>query len=334
MTGKFYTTKSGYILQGLPLFPASTTKIIEPFAGNGDLIDFLKPHLKPGMKVEAYDIEPMKSYIKKRDTLRNPPNYVGAWVFTNPPYLARNKNDEKELYEKYNTNDLYKCAIYSILDAAGGSLIIPSGFFSSPRTLDAECRTAFFSRFRILKANFFEEQVFADTSVAVVSFSFIRSDTPLSSQTFECMFYPEEKKHTFTMDSRFSWVIGGEIYNLPGQVSVYRHTESGKNHGHLTGLTLCALDSGNTRIHLEYKKGYVYPAKESSRTYATLRTDPDISEETQQIIATKFNEFLESKREQYNSMFLPNYREYSRKRIPFDLAYRIVSYLILENQSG
>ena len=46
----------------------------------------------------------------------------------------------------------------------------------------------------------------------------------------------------------------------------------------------------------------------------------------------KFNEKIESYRTKYNSLFLTNYREssknYSRKRISFDLAYNIISYLL------
>ena len=35
-------------------------KIIEPFAGNGDLLNFIKN--KDNYKIECYDIEPKKDY--------------------------------------------------------------------------------------------------------------------------------------------------------------------------------------------------------------------------------------------------------------------------------
>ncbi len=56
-----------------------------------------------------------------------------------------------------------------------------------------------------------------------------------------------------------------------------------------------------------------------------------LSEEDQIRVAKEFNEILETRREQYWSLFLPQYREskeYARKRIPFDLSYKIVSNLL------
>ena len=50
----------------------------------------------------------------------------------------------------------------------------------------------------------------------------------------------------------------------------------------------------------------------------------------------KFNEKIESYRTKYNSLFLTNYREssknYSRKRISFDLAYNIIAQILEEKE--
>ena len=132
--GQFYTVNSAYILDGLSLVPATAKRVIEPFAGKGDLLDWLatKGNTLP---VEAYDIDPKKDGVVQRDTLLNPPNYKDAWILTNPPYLARNKCDKKEMFDLYDTNDLYKCFLTSLTkqEAAGGIFIIPSGFFLSPQ---------------------------------------------------------------------------------------------------------------------------------------------------------------------------------------------------------
>ena len=37
----------------------------------------------------------------------NPPSYQDKYVVTNPPYLARNKSDNKQIYDLYQQNDLY-----------------------------------------------------------------------------------------------------------------------------------------------------------------------------------------------------------------------------------
>ena len=107
--GQFYTTNYSYILQNLKI-PEKEKNIIEPFAGQGDLLNFIEK--KDGVNIEYYDIDPKKQFIIKRDTLLNPPEYKNKFVITNPPYLARNKSDNKELFDKYNQNDLYKnCVI-------------------------------------------------------------------------------------------------------------------------------------------------------------------------------------------------------------------------------
>ena len=49
--GQFYTTNYDYILQNLYI-PENIKKIIEPFAGNGDLLNFIKDNYK----IECYDI--------------------------------------------------------------------------------------------------------------------------------------------------------------------------------------------------------------------------------------------------------------------------------------
>jgi hypothetical protein len=80
--GQFYTVNSSYILDGLPV-PPSGVRVVEPFAGKGDLLTWL--HTKGNYTVEAYDIDPQGSGIRQRDTLLYPPDYTGAWILTNPP---------------------------------------------------------------------------------------------------------------------------------------------------------------------------------------------------------------------------------------------------------
>jgi hypothetical protein len=337
--GQFYTTNSAYILDGFSI-PQQAQRIMEPFAGQGDLLDWIStvaPHVKP----EAYDIEPKREGIIQRDTLKTPPDYKDAWIITNPPYLARNKSKSKEIYDQYDTNDLYKCFISSVSDQAtalGGIFIIPAGFFLSPRDLDVKCRAAFMTKYKLLKVRYFEETVFDDTTTTIVAVAFEKSPTPLEEQEVEWELYPSKEKKTFKMEAKYDWIIGGEIYNLPipQDISIRRHVEGLplKDGEQQTFMTLNALDSGRKegRIALEYKKDYVYPAKDCSRTYATLRiTGRQLTEEEQKQTCKEFNELIEDKREKTCSLFLPQFREskeYARKRIPFELAYRIVLHIL------
>ena len=183
--GQFYTVRSDYILDGLPGPPTAATRIVEPFAGQGDLLTWFHSRHSTTEPIEAYDIDPKRADIQQRDTLLNPPDYTGSWVLTNPPYLARNKSAAKTVFDKYDTNDLYKCFLHSMVGAAGGILIIPAGFFLSPRDLDVRCREVFLSKYHLLAVRYFEEDVFPDTTTTVVAIAFAAAPTPQSEQTVQ-----------------------------------------------------------------------------------------------------------------------------------------------------
>jgi len=321
--GQFYTTNSSYILEGMPLPPKDVRCVVEPFAGKGDLIDWLRASSDHKMLVESFDIDPKRDDIKRRDTLKHPPSYKNAWIVTNPPYLARNKSENKDIFDLYETNDLYKCFITSVVrqeirspdgtgGCRGGIFIIPAGFFFSPRAMDIRCRNDFMTKYRIVRVRYFEQSVFDDTSTTVVAIAFEQSDVDLKEQEVLWEHLPSKVEKTFRMSSESGWIIGGEIYTLsvPKGVSVRRHVEGNKlkENEQQTFMTLNALDSGTAkgRISLEYKNDYIYPAKECSRTYATLRiTGRKLSEKEQIKLCSEFNAFLEEKRKETWSLFLP-----------------------------
>ncbi len=333
--GQFYTTHASYILEGMSL--PDHCRCVEPFAGKGDLLSWIQQN---GCSLVAYDIDPKHPSVVQRDTLVNPPDYTDQWIITNPPYLARNKTENKKMFDLYQTNDLYKCFIYSVVQQnrhSGGIWILPAGFFFSHRDVDVRCRNEFMKHNRILRVNYFEETVFEDTSTTVVAISFVRAPL-MEEQTVEWVRFPSKESKVFTMSSSKEWIIGGHVYTLPtSTVKLRRHVEGSplKENEQQTYLTLNALDSGTTtgRISLTFKPGYIYPAKDSSRTYATLRIlGRHLTEEEQQKLSVRFNTFLEEKRTETWGLFLPQYREskeYARKRIPFELAYRIISHLLL-----
>lgn len=336
--GQFYTVEAEYILGGIRKPPEGET-IVEPFAGDGDLIKWIGEGGE--RKIEAYDIEPRGSNVKRRDTLRNPPNYDGKWVVTNPPFLARNKTKEKEIFDKYEMNDLYKCAIRSITESEckGGILIVPAGFFFSERKGDCKCRDELMKKYEVKCIKYFEERVFPDTATTIVAFSFIKGRKEMKSQEVEWICMPRGEKKKFIMSETNRWIVGGEILRKAKNGKkvkryVVENAKSLEEEGwKKTSMLLCALDSGKSdgRISLRYKNGYVYEGKESSRTYATIMVKEEIPEKKQEEICEKFNKYIEEQRGKYWSLFLPQFREskeYARKRIPFELAYGIIGEII------
>jgi hypothetical protein len=264
--GQFYTKNTEYIVGNLlNVFPNKNIDVIDPFAGEYDLLDILT---NDKFNKIGFDIDPKTKNTIKLDTLLNPPNYNNKWIITNPPYLARNKNKDKKLYDLYNLNDLYKIAIKTIIGCEGGILVIPLNFFSDERSKDI--RTDFLSKYTIVNINIFEEQVFDDTKYTVCSFSFIKKDNNI--QKINPLFLPSKTTKEFELNSNFNYSIGGKFLN---EMNKYKN----KNIKRLvkdsdikpnTNLYLRATDtgSGDGRIKLTINKHFY--AKDTDRTFATI----------------------------------------------------------------
>lgn len=333
--GQYYTTQYEYILQNLHI-PEDIKTIVEPFCGEGHLLQFIDdetPH-----ELETYDIDPKTEWTMKQDTLENPPNYNDKFVLTNPPYLARNKSTNKEIYDKYDTNDLYKCFLKELLDnqCAGGIIIIPLNFWSSIRKADVELRGDFLRIYKILHLNIFEESVFNDTTYTVCSFQFeLRKNAKQESIT--TMIYPSKKRLHIMLHDKNSYTFGGEIYNLPLEhtYKITRLTSKNLDKKNTNVVVKCIDDNKDSKIGLTLvadKDIYIDDTpNQTARTYATLIIEPALSNEQQKQLVEAFNEYLTMQRKKYNSLFLTNYREsksIARKRISFDLVYNIVEYLL------
>lgn len=277
--GQFYTTNYAYILQNFSI-DKNVINIIEPFAGNGDLLNFInkvadrdrdssgRPHV-PSRRgpstlscynIECYDIDPKKDFIVFRDTLLNPPSFTNKFVITNPPYLARNKCKDKTIFDTYKCNDLYKCFINILIQTPclGGIIIVPLNFFSSIRRSDIDLRKRFVVQYNIICVNIFDEQVFSDTKYSVCSFQFRLRDNDASTSGSEaistdrvstqsvCFIYPSNKVLSFTLDENNNYTIGGEIYNLNknSNYSVGRATKLTKKKECITNILVKCIDDG------------------------------------------------------------------------------------------
>lgn len=327
--GQFYTTNVEYICSGLSI--PTGVNVIEPFVGKGDLLK-----LAIDCNIEMYDIDPKNDKTVKRDTLENPPIYKNKWVITNPPYIAKNKNENKRYYEKYNVNDLYKCFIKQILlePCQGGILIIPLNFFCSVRKSDIDLRSDFIEMYTIDKLNIFEESVFDDTKYTVCSFSFQKRKRNVYN--IEINIFPKKITKIMSLEKSNNYTFGGEIYNLK-TTDKYIVGRLIKGQTPSTNLLLkCIDDSIDNKLGLSIVKDediyYDDTKNQSARSYATLTIEPAINIDKQIILCDIFNNILNDYRDKYHSLFLTNYRESNtvcRKRISFDLAYSLVKHILL-----
>lgn len=333
--GQFYTKKYKYILSNLKI--PEGVSIIEPFAGEGDLLNFVKNR----KEVECYDIDPKKKWIKKRDTLKDPPKYKNKFIITNPPYLARNKSDSKEIFDLYDQNDLYKCFLISLIQGKcmGGIIIIPLNFWSSIRMSDIKLRQLFLSTYDVKTLNIFEERVFDDTSYTICSFQFEKKKQSDKFKSIKTHIYPSKNIIYIKLNVKNNFTIGGELYNLPqdSSISVERSTKHNYKSKYTTNIVLKCIDDNlksQIRLFIGDKDKYCdNTAKLSNRSYALLVINKKMDKDDQKELVDDFNKFLNKKRKKYNSLFLTNYREsntIARKRISFKLGFEIVNYLLSE----
>lgn len=298
-----YSYKYKELLKGLNI----PKEAIDPFAGDGVLANI--------SKLEMYDIQPKNENVIKRDTLLNPLDYTNKWILTNPPYLAKNKTKSfKNIFEIYKLDDLYKCAISSIIGCSGGCLIIPVNFFTDEDSKDI--RLAFLSKYKILNINFFDKPMFDDTTYSVCAFDFIREDN--ISQNIK----------KYILEKKYNYRLGGDwYYKYNNIVPLFKRAMIGEKN--VTNIYLQALDTRSSKIHLEYRE-VPYYSKNTDRIKASLVCQYKLLKWQEEEIIRNFNSLINNSREYYNNLLFSNYRDFGRKRISFELVYKICTYL-LEN---
>jgi len=347
--GQFFSTNSS-LLRGLRIAPGSV--VVDPFCGRCDLFRHFLTH-PDACTFEVHDIDPkaprevlapLNLRVQPRDSLLNCVDYGGKFVLTNPPYLASNKTKNKharEVYAKFQHNDLFKCFLASLLCAApprGGFVVVPIAFFSSYRKKDIELRKQFLHTFRVECLNIFEKRMFADTTYSVCSFLFLQRETPgtpdvehvpvLLSRVGGC------SERELDLGRAENCTFGNEVFRVgvcaKRPLRLHRLLDTEKEEcGHLGSvLTLLALDEkSGKRINMSV--GEPYFGKHSARTRASLAVSCDgeaLADGDKHALAAAFNAYLGRMRRKYCGLFLTQYRDGSRKRIAYGMAYKILQH--------
>lgn len=361
--GQFFTKNSDYILQGLEKYVADKS-VVDPFAGRGDLIKWAQKNRAKDIKGYDVDSEYMDNqHVFCNDSINKPLTY--QFVLTNPPYLHKNKAT-REIKDKYFTDknsifeDLYQVSINSILNSEEGILIVPLNFLSAENS--DRIRRIFFEKFRIVRLNIFEEQVFEDTTYNVISFYYKKEKEKFERILFDAYIFPSNKKIKLTLNKKYGWQLGGEfraeINSTRNLLGVYRATEDllmggdekvelAFNHiddkksfyisKHIKNLLekniilLRAIDNKNgKKIQLEDIREYgpiALIGKKTSRNMAYLLFERSLPIKEQENLIGYFNNYLSKEREKHFSLFLTNFRDNGRKRIGFDFVYKFINYL-------
>ena len=338
--GQFFTTNVDFILKHLHKYVADKD-ITDPFAGAGDLLNWAQKH--HCRSVCGYDIDQnyVQSKVALKDSIKEPANY--KFVLTNPPYLHKNKA-EADLKYRYQSEyeqfeDLYQISLNSLLEADEGIVIVPLNFLSADNA--KKIRTKFLSRFKIVELNLFTKQVFQDTTYNVIAFYFKRS--PVSaSQQIKVNFVFEKKSINLQLRQQDNWEIGGEFLQLirqtKNELGITRLTTENKNQCDINSnhLILTAIDKRKEKLNIKSKRELgipFYVGKPTSRNQAHLIFTRSLNEKQQLQLKQDFNDFINSRRQLYNDLFLTNFRDNNRKRISFHFAYKLLNYLYYRSQA-
>jgi hypothetical protein len=177
--GSFYTTKSGWLTDQVRQFlekalSESQGNLLDPFAGDGHLLEAIKSDPVLGAKVKevtGFDIQ--GDAFPFNDSLVLIPNPQRAVIVTNPPYLANHSAKRKgvdQLVAKYfdgsTQKNLYRIALEKALESAEYVVaIIPETFLLST-----------FPKHRLELAVVIQDQLFGDTDAPALVACFTKDD--------------------------------------------------------------------------------------------------------------------------------------------------------------
>ena len=161
--------------------------VVDPFTNDGQLVAWLGTN----NIVIPYDRSPKIPTVIQRDTLMTPPNYHGLYVVTKVPYHKKPENEDMidPIFEKYNSNNYYKCFIKTLIRSppAGGIIIIPIKFLGGVSSVEIKRRQEFFRLFQLVRTNILENE-----NRAVIEFT-KRNETLLPErEEWTCHYYKNE----------------------------------------------------------------------------------------------------------------------------------------------
>jgi hypothetical protein len=321
--GSYYTTRADLLLEGYEHLPTGR-RVVDPFAGNWDLLNWALRH--GAGSVSAYDILPHNSETTKNDSLLNPPDYSGALVLTNPPYLNANKcrNDSKEPYYLWGQDDYYKCHLASLAsrNCEEAIIIVPTNFFCESRV---RIRTRLFQTHYIESAKYWEEPVFDDATTGVAVVHLVRGGR--QEQRFQMRLLPSGACIDVCLKQQNGYLHGDDFFDYIGSCSEIRvlKTDVGMPPPN-TRLVVGLLDWGARPFGLSLSlENDIYCQPLSFTTYQLTLPDHELSLDQQRQVADLFQRRLQMFRAQYHGMFLANYMGARQKILSRSFVNRLLA---------
>lgn len=328
--------------------------IVEPFAGNCDLIkhlqvdltvlaenNFIKQILLTDITkiTNSVSIPGVKINYNRADTLLNNPfKNIRSKVFviTNPPYTAKNKLSP-ELKKKYSsildsdTQDLYQIFIKQMIENEskinGGLIIIPVNFLLGKQSRNL--RDTFLNYFNIFHLNIFEKKMFEYTTQSTITLVFTHKR--FNIKRYKTYLHTEKSVEVISKKA-FEYVLGFSFQKY----FALKDTNA-------TIIRVCRncnitdpFKISNIRISLIDPKIYAYMDKSNKNTEDKVSDRSSMrvcftkrfSSTQEEIICGLFNKHLQKIRTLTHSLVITSFREKSRKRLTFEDAYSILEFIV------
>jgi len=313
-TGSFFTKNAVDLLSGFEHLIIGKN-IIDPFSGGGDLIKWAINN--NALSSEEYDIKPKTPNTIKNNSLITPPDYIGKFLLTNPPYLSRNKSKKnyEKVFNKWKMDDLYKCHLATLYPTCDeGIIILPSNFLSESRS---SAREMFFQNYTIEKAKYYMYQVFPEASTGVVVFNFYKNNDTIKKFAIEIHKSETDIIYTtVTLSPQYKYLYGDEFFSYitdKTPLKITKYDTSSKNKPN-TKIVIGLLTNGKYYLgaHINDKEPLLVPEK-TFTTYQVSIEGVKLSNQQQEQIVIMYNKKLQEYMEQYHGLFLANYMGANQK---------------------
>ncbi len=308
------------------------TFIIEPFYGDGDLLNLFINNEEDNKKISTYDkllinditniklskdnkYDKNKLIIKNKDSLlhclwKHNNNKKNVFIITNPPYTSKNKinKENKERYNKVLTNginDLY--------------------FIFGKRN---KLFNSFYDLYDIEFLNIYEYKVFEHTTQSVISLVFINKELNKEDKKETVINIHTKENKIITIDYKlFSDIINNDIKkfikikdsNKINDLKVSRAYNL--NDDMIISHIKISLLDYNMKAYYENSPCF---DKQTDRAYMTVCFNKQFDKTEEEQIINNFNNILKDIRNKTNSLILTSYREFDRKRLSIAEASDII----------
>ena len=265
--------------------------VIDPFAEDESTSKWLD---KKNILI-AYSAKESHPLGLRVDALKDPPKYGGTYVVTTPPWTKKGESADNTLFERYGTDNLYKCFIRTLLKspAQGGSILVPLTFLVGVRDSEKKRRQDFFTLYKPLRINVFQTPWQNKLSVAL---NFIARNSA-KDEFWPTYFYPSYSESLLIPTDNYKCLSGQDPYETGYRVKPEKRIQiwSGpprKDIDTVLFIRIRTHDTVTQRVGLTEEEG------------APLVVRGFLSKKTQQRLMRDFNEWLYNWRSQTNSLFM------------------------------